>query len=389
MKRLLLPPLFALALNANELENFLSPTYNELFDTELKKSFVQSKYNSLSWISPVTLGFERSWSNQIEGGWHPRNSYFIGIEQPIFKSGGIFYGIKYAKSNYSLAKATTIGQKVKLNTQAHELVLQIKQLKLSIAKLKLQIKNAKIEIKRAKELFNAGLFSSVELDNALIKKDEANIALFDLEANLANLIAAFKKISNKDINSIKLPKVRLLTKDEFLANNIEIDIAKAKRQSSKNYTKMVRSKYLPTISLGARYTKISNAQPHTKDAFTNYSLKVSMPISVNTSNDLEVAKLDSIIDGIKIKNTKIAQSVDYDTTLKRVKSIEQKIAIANKQIKAYKRLYKSTNEQYKAGQKSIDDVELIKNSLKIKRLDKNIYTYAKSIEILKLYEKVR
>jgi len=389
MKRLLLPLLFGATLNANELENFLSPTYNELFDTELKKSFAQSKYNSLSWISPVTLGFERSWSNQIEGGWHPRNSYSIGIEQPIFKSGGIFYGIKYAKSNYSLAKATTIGQKVKLNTQAHELVLQIKQLKLSIAKLKLQIKNAKIEIKRAKELFDAGLFSSVELDNALIKKDEANIALFDLEANLANLIASFKKVSNKDINSIKLPKVRLLSKDEFLANNIDIDIAKAKRQSSKNYAKMVRSKYLPTVSLGARYTKISNAQPHTKDAFTNYSLKVSMPISVNTSNDLEVAKLDSIIDGIKIKNTKIAQSIDYDTTLKRVKSIEQKIAIANKQIKAYKRLYKSTNEQYKAGQKSIDDVNLIKNSLKIKKLDKYIYTYAKSIEILKLYEKVR
>ncbi len=389
MKKHIIALFLGSSLFANELIEYISPSYRELFDLQLQKSIAQGRYNSLSWISPIMLSFERSFNNQLEGGWHPKNVYSIGIEQPIFKSGGIYYGIEYALSNESLAKLSTIKERSKLSSSAVSLLFQIKQIKLNIKKLKLQINNAKIEANRAKEQFDAGLVDSVFLDNALVKVDEANIALFGLEANLETLKAEYKKIGNLDLKDAKLPKLRLLSKDEFLAKNTELEVAKAKALSSKYYSKVIRSKYLPTISVGARYTKLSNTQPNTKDAFTNYSIKVSMPISINVSNELEVAKLDSLISAINVKNSKRAQIATYEAVKRRVKLIDKKILFANKEANRYAKILKSTKELYRAGQRSIDDVRLLQNSLKIKRLEANIYKIEKSLELLKLYERVK
>jgi outer membrane protein TolC len=389
LKKLLFVILFSSLLFSSELDRYLSLSYKELFDLELQKSIVQGKYNSNSWVSPIMLSFERSWNNQAIGGWHPQNIYSIGIEQPIFKSGGIYYGILYAKNNKSLSLLSTIKERSKLSSSAVGILFQIKQLKLSIKKLKLQIDNAKIEIKRAKEQFDAGLVDSVFLDNALAKGDEANIALLNLKENLALLEAEYEKIGNSALKESKLPKLRVLSLDEFLSKNTDIEVAKAKTLSSKYYVKAIRSKYLPTISVGARYTKMSQSAPKTKDAFTNYSLKVTMPISINAGNEIEVAKLDSLISAINEKNSKKAQIALYKSVVNRVKLINKKIKIAKKEASAYARILKSTKSLYSAGQKSIDDVRLLKNSYKIKVLDYKIYKIDRDLELLKLYERVK
>ncbi len=388
MRKLTLLISFISIVNAYEIGNYLSPLYDDIFNTELKKSEVQSNFNSLSWISPITLSFERSWSNQIANGWHPKNSYSVGIEQPIFRFGGIFYGIKYAKSNYSLAKANIASNRVKLNTQAVNLLFQIEQVKLSIKKLKLELKNRDIEIKKSKELFDAGLYGSEILDNSYIKDATTKRAILDLESNLVALKSEFRKISNKNLEKVKLPKLRLLSKEEYIANNLDILVAQAKRVSSKNYAKVIRSKYLPSVSVGARYTKLSSVKPGSKDAFTNYNIRVSMPISVNTFNDLEVAKLDSIIDALNLKKAKDISSIEYDSVVKNLRIINKRVTLAKKEAKIYKKLLRDTKAQYRAGQKSILDVDLLKNSLQQKYLDVKIYNIQKSLEMLKLYSKV-
>jgi len=205
------------------------------------------------------LTYKRSWSTQIPDGTHPVNSYSVSINQPIFKSGGIYYGIKFAKANYSLAKAI-------------ELLFKIKQTKLTIAKLKMQVKNRDIEIKNANELYSAGLNGSVELDRAMANKDEAQIAMLDMRANLEELKGAFRKLSSKNPDRLKLPKLSLIGKERFINNNTELAVAKSKAISKDYQAKMTRSKYLPTVSIGASYTKVSKAQPFTRDKFANYSL---------------------------------------------------------------------------------------------------------------------
>ena len=389
MKRLGIVALLLSFLKADGIENFLSANYNELFSLQQAKSQKDADFESLSWISPVTLSFERRWSNQIRGGWHPVNSYSIGIEQPIFKSGGIYYGIQYAKSNLALATANIAKNRLSLKASAIELALKIRQTKLSIEKLQLQIKNRDIEIATIKELYGAGLANSIDLDNALVKKDEATIALLDLEANLALLKASFAKISDKPLKAIKNPNLKAPTMEEFLERNVDLALAKAKSRVTRNLYKMTRSKYLPTVSVSARYTKLSQAQPEQKDAFTNYSLRVTMPLSVNMGNDLERQKLNSLLSKVEIKNSLRAAKEDYKVALKKVAIINKRISLAKKEVATYSRLLKKTKDLFKAGQKSKQDVTLLANSKRVAQLNVKIYKIEKELVLLGLHKKVR
>jgi len=389
MKKLILALLLTYGFSS-ELTNYLDNNYNELFDMELQKSIKESDYNSLSWISPIMLSFERSWDNTIEGTSNPQNRYTISINQPIFKSGGIYYGIKSARSSYNLAQINILKQKNELIAKAIEILFQIKQSRLTLKKLDLQVKNAIIEIKQNQELLDAGLSDTVSLDNAIAKKESALIAKLEMQSNIEELKAAFAKISNKNPDKLKLPTLKLVSKDRFLNSNLDIDAANAEVINNKNLQALTRSKYLPTVSVGASYTKFS-PKPFgmRKDSVTNYSLSVSMPLSVNMNNDLEIAKLNSIISSIKAKQTKKDAKVDYNLVLKKISIINRKIALAKKEASAYKRLLKATKNLYKAGQRSKSDVELFRNSYKIKKLDAQIYSVAKQIELLKLYKKMR
>ncbi len=389
MKRLGIAALLFSLLSADGLENFLSQNYNELFSLQQAKSQKDADFESLSWISPVTLSFERRWSNQLRGGWHPVNSYSIGIEQPIFKSGGIFYGIKYAKSNLQLATTNIAKSKLDLKASAIELALKAKQTEYAIKKLRLQIANRDIEIATLKELYGAGLASSIELDNALVKKDEATIALLDLEANLALLKASFAKLSDRSLNSIKVPHLKAPTMQEFLERNVDIALAKAKSRVTRNLYKMTRSRYLPTVTVGAHYTKLSHTPPEQKDAFTNYSLRVTMPLSVNTGNDLERQKLNSLLSKVEIKNSLRAAKEDYKVALKKVAIINKRINLAKKEVATYSRLLKKTRDLFKAGQKSKQDVTLLANSKRVAQLNVKIYRIEKELVLLGLHKKVK
>ncbi len=375
--------------SAEGIENFLSQNYNDLFDLQLQKSQKDADFDKLSWIAPVTLSFERSWSNQVPGSSSAFNRYSIGINQPIFKSGGIYYAIEYAKSNLALSTASVLKQRLSLKANAVVLALKIKETKLAIKKLQLQIKNRDIEIKSVQELYGAGLTDGVTLDNSLVKKEETKLALLELESSLETLYAEFRKISDKDPKSIRVPYIKIPSKEEYLSRNIDLDIADAKTHLSKKLYKLKRSKYLPTISVGARYTKLSKAQPGLKDAFTNYSLQVTMPLSINVGNDLERSKLSSMIAKVEAKNAKRAASSEYDLVLKKLAIINKRIKVAQKEARVYSRLLKSTKDLFSAGQKSKQDVVLLENSLKIQRINVAIYKIERELAKIELFKKVR
>jgi len=62
--------------------------------------------------------------------------------------------------------------------------------------------------------------------------------------------------------------------------------------------------------------------------------------------------------------------------------------LAQKDERLYRRLYKRTKDLVKAGEKTKQDVQTMRNSLKIKKLDRRIYALEKQQQLLKLYTKV-
>ncbi len=373
-------------LSASEIENLLTQSYNELFDLKFQQNISDESYNSLSWLSPLMLTYEKSWSNQIGDDYDSQERFRVSIDQPIFKSGGIYFGIKYAKAKAHTNALAIAKEKKQLITQAIELLINYKIVQLNILKLKKQLKINDIEIKNAKELYRVGMVDSLALDDALMKKDQNSLNLLNLEKSLTEIEEAFSKISSKNIKKLPLPKLKIPFKEEFFSRNIDIALAKSNTKMLNYFYKMTCSQYLPTVSIGGSYNKISPATLGTNSNFKNYYLRVSMPLTINSKNDIQRAKLNYMIKKIDSKHSIKSAKAFYKSILKKITIYNKQIALSNKELKIYKRLFESTKRLFKAGQRSKYDVETMQLSYQIKKLDKSIYKLNKELEILKLYK---
>jgi transcription initiation factor IIE alpha subunit len=98
------------------------------------------------------------------------------------------------------------------------------------------------------------------------------------------------------------------------------------------------------------------------------------------------------VDYLKAKNDlidkKIAEDNYYSDVIFRLDILDKKIALCDEDIELYSSLVDEFDEQFQAGLKTKDDLDMMKNSKSIKELDKKIFDIQKSIELLKLYEKI-
>jgi len=79
---------------------------------------------------------------------------------------------------------------------------------------------------------------------------------------------------------------------------------------------------------------------------------------------------------------------EYRLVMDTLAIIDKKIALARSDEELYRGLLRSTKEQASAGQKTASDVEIMRNSMQIARLDARIYEIERQIQLLKLYAKM-
>lgn len=157
-------------LSADELSDILSDNKNILFDYQFQSNTAQSNLLEQSWINPITLQYRKNFSKQFTDQTVQTGSFSIGIDQPIFRSGGIYYAIKYAQALRGANEADIKLQKREAIGNAVSLLFQMKKTKLQKNKLALLIKNDAIDIRQKRESYEAGLIDSSFLDQAILKK---------------------------------------------------------------------------------------------------------------------------------------------------------------------------------------------------------------------------
>jgi hypothetical protein len=179
----------------------LSPLQESLLNFDKQKAVISGDKLKDSWINPITLQYKYNRSNQT-GEIQTINQFIISINQPIFKSGAIWASVEYAKhlklQNLQRVKL----QKRTLIKQAYELLFNIHKLDISIQKQKLLIDNAIIDIQRKKEQFLSGVGDSSLLDNAILNKNNLELALKDIVSKKEELINSFKTLSDIDYKKI-------------------------------------------------------------------------------------------------------------------------------------------------------------------------------------------
>jgi len=386
---------FAVALFGEEefgdLNNYLSTIRSQYFEYENRLNTLESDMLRKSWINPIMLNYSYNVDNQLLSEDLKVESFNVNINQPIFKSGGIIYAVKYANSA-EVAKALGIyKQKRALVVQLLNTLYDLKRLKLQKKQVKLMIKNDSLDIKRKKEQYLAGAIDSSFLNQAIIKRNQDKTKLLSLELDEQKLKNAFAILSDKNPDKLHLPRLKLIKKSEYKKSHLDIASDMADIEMGEYSKKMTLSKYLPTISLNANYSNVHSSIPNptTRDSYHSVGLSVSMPINVNAPIDIEKSRVAHLKSMIKLQDDMKRVDNEYKLIMKTINLIDKKIALAKSDGRLYKTLLKSTREQFKAGNKTKLDVKIMINSLKIAKFDELIYQIEKQKQILKLYENIK
>ncbi|WP_345977525.1 TolC family protein [Sulfurimonas sp. HSL3-7] len=387
---------------AASLEEYLSELKRRQFGYEYEKADQESSKLRDSWIQPVKISYSITRQNPYneQGREEVENQNgAIAIDQPIFQSGGIIYGIKFANASREYANYSIDQQKRIMIKQAVDLLMQIKQSELSIAKQQLQIANSEINLEQKREQYLNGQLDSGFLNNAILEKNIAVQALYDLETGNEQLIAQFKKISDLDPKRAKIPFLALLDEGTFLARNIDLKLAESESEKNRYNKNVTLMKYLPAVNLQASYNwqkQQSNfvlpTGPTTiqspETIYYRYGLSASMPLDINSYNDFEAAKVEYLKSQVVIDDKKRELKLLYEQVMQNLKKYDKKIALADDNRNLYEALLDETRGLFKAGYKTQYDVDTLSNSLEIEGINKKIYEIDKQLELLSLYEKV-
>jgi len=389
------PLLFCADENAT-LDSFISDYKNQQFEYDYKKSEAESLKLRDSWIAPLRINYNYSKSNPYSSE-QLNESAGIRMDQPIFQSGGIYYGIKFAKASKLYNDVSIDVAKRRMIKDAISILMQIKQTSLRIKKQKLQIKNSEINLLQKKEQYLNGQLDSGFLDNAIIQKNIVTQALYDIETNKEKLINRFSALSDLDYRSVAVLHLDMISKDEFLHHNTYIKQSEYEIEKNR-YAKDVRvAKYLPKVNLTAGYnwSKSSGQKFYANGQlfdnsneldYYDYGFNLSVPIDVNTFRDIESAKVDYLKSQVIKKDRTRELSALYDQVMNNLKNFDKKIALSRENRKLYKKLLDDTQKLYASGYKTEYDVKTLTNSLEIQKLDTKIYKIDKQLELLNLYE---
>jgi len=379
-------------LQADDLAEILSPEKRDIFNYREKYNELQSDKLKKSWVNPIRLQYRKNYTTQFSTGTIDTSNYSVLIDQPIFKSGGIFYSMKYSDALRGATAAEIALRKREMIGSAVRILFNFKKIRLQQEKLKLLIKNDEIDIQLKSDSFESGILDSSFLDQAIIKRNADQTELLALELELERLKNEFAFLSHKDPDRFKLPVLKLISEKNYKSEHLELRSDTLHAEEKQYLSKMTWSQYLPEVSLQGQYIKGDLNplffNPSLKDEYTNYSVTVSMPISINSLTDIEAGKVAYMEAATEVIDQKRRVDLEYQTILASLRIINKKIALDHKDEKLYQRLYTVTKNLEAAGEKTSYETAMMHNSLEIKKLDQRIHKIDKQIQLLSLYVKV-
>ena len=381
--------------NNVSLDAYISQLKKEQFSYDYQKNEVQGLLLRDSWIAPLNLNYSHSTSNPYDAE-QVSQVAAIRMDQPIFQSGGIYYGIKYANASREYSDLAVDVAKRKMIKDAISLLMQIKQSDIRAKRQNLQIKNSEINLEQKKEQYLNGQLDSGFLDSAIIERNTVIQALYDIETSKEKLIASFKAISDLTYENAAIPRLELLNEEEFMEHNIALKMAESQNAKDNYNTNVTVAKYLPKVSVTAAYnwSKSENSRfnadmssfSEEKDYY-DYGMKVTMPLSINTFRDIESARVDYLKSQLKIEDEKRSLTSIFAQVLQNIKKLDKKIALSVQNEDLYEKLLEDTRSLFRAGYKTEYDVETLENSVQIQEFDSKIFELDRQLELLTLYEK--
>ncbi len=370
----------------------LSPEKAKLLDLKRHKTAVESAKLKNSWISPLRLS--ASWQRNVNAGNFDgtTTSAAIRLDQDIFRSGGIWYAVDYAKA---LGEAQALGidiEEAKQLQRLYTLKIQLERDTLKLQQAKLTRKNREIDASVVKERYKAGEADISELSRVMLQVDEAEKQVITLENALFTQKQELRKLFGaRSLGTLTLPEIPLVDREDYLTRNLELLRYRKQIASDLAKYKTIRSSYLPKLSVNANYgySKFRGGFQNYEGDEYGYGIRLSAPLDYNSRKDIEANKLAWMESRIAREDRKKELEREYDTRIATIEALRKKIAVAKRMIARYDELYRFTRAEFRAGTKTDYDVASLKNALQIQHLEQKIQRYNILLEKLALFFAMR
>jgi outer membrane protein TolC len=358
---------------ANEIE-VLSITKQKIIELKQKQAKEKEQVNQYEWLSDVTLNASIS-KNEDED---TSKDYSLSLSQDIFKFGGITSQIEYAKE---LAKMELIDINTDLKDDLNTLyttLIDIKLNDISIAQNSLNIENSLIDIKHKLSQYQQGEIGISDLNEAIMSKNEYKDSLKELNLTKLTNINTVKKYTQNSFENITIPDVKLVSKELFIQNALSVAYANSNVKVNNSLYKIKKSDYLPSISVNADIG-------YNDDNYHDYGIALTIPLNYSYKNNIEQTRLEYLISEQELNDAKQDATLVYDNVVLNIQNYQERITLAIEDIQLYDELLKTTQEEYEAGYKTEDDVQTLKNSMKIRELDIQTYKLNMQKQLVSLY----
>ncbi|MCT7538076.1 TolC family protein [Aliarcobacter butzleri] len=381
MKKFLYCFLFSSLLFANEKSNeVLMPLKNEIRDLETKSIEEKKEVNKYEWLNDLNISFSQSKDDENI----KTKDYSLNLNQKILDFGGISSQIDYANN---LFKQEALKIKMEnfedLNT-LYKNFIDLKINDINILQNDLNIKNSEIEVDIKKSQYRNGQSDISDLNDAIMKKNLLEDSKMNLKLNKVIYENDIKKLTSYELNNLSIPSISLISKDIFLEKSTKKLYANLESQVSQNEYKKTKSKYLPALNLTGAVGYQDSTTKKSQDYY-NYGASITMPLNYTFSNDIEYSKLVYLQNRKKEELTSIELEKVYDSSIETIKQFENRINLALNDIKLYEELLELNQEEFNAGFKADEDVQTLKNSKEIRKLDIEKYKLNIKKELLYIY----
>lgn len=381
MKKFLYCFLFSSLLFANEKSNeVLIPLKNEIRDLETKSIEEKKEVNKYEWLNDLNISLSQSKDDENI----KTKDYSLNLNQKILDFGGISSQIDYANN---LFKQEALKIKMEnfedLNT-LYKNFIDLKINDINILQNDLNIKNSEIEVDIKKSQYRNGQSDISDLNDAIMKKNLLEDSKMNLKLNKVIYENDIKKLTSYELNNLNIPSISLISKDIFLEKSTKKLYANLESQVSQNEYKKTKSKYLPALNLTGAVGYQDSTTKKSQDYY-NYGASITMPLNYTFSNDIEYSKLVYLQNRKKEELTSIELEKVYDSSIETIKQFENRINLALNDIKLYEELLELNQEEFNAGFKADEDVQTLKNSKEIRKLDIEKYKLNIKKELLYIY----
>ncbi|MDX1808349.1 MAG: TolC family protein [Sulfurospirillaceae bacterium] len=363
----------------------LSSLKQDIIKTEQMQNELNSDNLQYSWINQIVGTFSYNNSDMTKNT-EEQNILSVSMKQPIFKSGGIYYAIEYAKANRDYLRIVTKNSEQGQIKTVLSTLYNIKKINLQIKKQQYLIDNAKIDIMRKKEQYESGFLDSSYLNQAILTKSTLERALMDMESSKYELLKTLKTYSDLNYKDVTLPKFALVDESKFMQKSLNIRQKNSEIMRSDYLKKMTISSYLPTISLNAGYYDVHD---YSAQQYRSIGLSFTIPlIDVNRGRTIEISRLDYLKSKLQFADTKREEKENYDLAVNKIKLLKKKISLALEDLKLYDSLLATTKDSYSAGEKTIYDVETLSNSKETMAIDAKIFATDIQLALLDIYARM-